>query len=240
MKKVVLYIILIFTICRCGISHSADHYFSDSDLGIDSLYNEQVKLKTTQGNLTDCDFAKINANIDFENNEYSQHSQAFSGYSSYVAVLRQDYNVHWYFQNDLFTEEYYKCYDSIMSQRLINKYNYNIFKRAICKADSLSKTDKWIKDVNFPGGSKALLEYIKTKLSDRIFKRVKPNTRVLVKLEIDTVGNIVNPIIFRGSNKEIEEILIPILKKMPKWELGYLYGKPIRQTFTVPVLINTQ
>ena len=110
-----------------------------ADFGIDSLYNEQLKLKAEQGKLSDCEFGKIIANNDFNKQNYVYYSKEFIGECLYCDVLHHDYNVNWRFSIDLFSDDYYKCYNKEISQLINQKYGFDIFEKASEKADSLQK-----------------------------------------------------------------------------------------------------
>ena len=237
MKKLtsILFAIVIFkSICLAqGIDST------DLDFGTDSLYNLQLELKAQQGNKTDCEFAIINAKKDFKNNSFTLHSPAFFGDCSYCAVLNQDYNIDWLFENDLFSNEYYRCYDSIMSINLIQKHGYNIFEATRIKVDSLESTDNWISNAEYIGGQNELLKFITTRLSiDSTDMTHGINTKLYIILEIDTTGKAINPIIKKGIGEKTDKKVLEIINEMPNWKPAYLYGKPIRQQYIIPINID--
>jgi hypothetical protein len=108
-----------------------------SDFGIDSLYDEQLRLKAGQGKLSDCEFGKRNAEDDFNKQIYIYYSEELVGPCPYCDILRQDYNVNWRFSTDLFPDDYYRCYNEEITQLLIKKYGFDIFKKASDKANNL-------------------------------------------------------------------------------------------------------
>jgi len=209
------------------------------DLGKDSLYEKQLLLKSKQGNLSDFEFAIKNANHDFEESNYSFHSEEFFPLeSTYSYVLRTDYKIMWYFINDLFSPIYYNCYDSIMTIKLKTKYGEDFQEKARVKADSLEKSKNWIKDAEFPGGQDSLIKFIKYKLLKTEIKTDTSKSKIFVKIEIDSTGKVINPVILRGINNVIDKKVLLIMTQLPDWEPAYLFGKPIRQCWTIPVIID--
>ena len=216
MRHSLIAILIFFLANTCSIAQEIDTIQIIDFIKVldpNSSYNEILKLKSEQGQLSDCEFATRNAIIDFDKACYSFHSQEFyPPECTYCDVLDMDYNVKWYFVDNSFSEEYYDCYNSIMTIKLKTIYGQDFLKKASEKADSLEKTTNWRKDAQFPGGEMELLKFIYTKL------KVDPNynksikTRIIVHIEIDTTGQVINPEIFRGINKEIDDNVISIMK----------------------------
>lgn len=232
--EIILTILLFNSYCMAQENDSLN-------MQIDSLYNMQLELKSQQGTLSDCDFAIRNASKDFDANHFTLHSNAFSGNFSYGAVLKQDYDIDWRFTNDLFSDEYYRCYDSVMSKKLIVKYNHDIFTFAKLKADSLEQIENWISNAEFVGGQQELLKFIMNRLtidSTDMVDGVK--TKLYIELEIDSTGKAVNPIIIKGIGEKTDKRVIEIINEMPNWKPAYLYGQRIRQKYYIPLNIDYQ
>ncbi len=209
------------------------------DFGKDSLYEEQLILKSKQGTMSDCEFAVKNANHDFEESNFSFHSgEYFPIESTYLYVLRTYYKIMLYFTNDLFSHEYYKCYDSIMTINLKTKYGGGFQEKAKAKSDSLENLKNWRKDAEFPGGQDSLIKYINNKLLNVKIKTNTTQQKILVSIDIDSTGKVENPFILRGINYEIDNLVLLIMTQLPHWEPAYLFGKPIRQRWTIPVTID--
>ena len=210
---------------------------SEMDLETDSYYRLLVELKAKQGALSDCDFAIKNATHDFNEMIFTLYYLEFSGSCGYCAVLKQDYDIQVHFINDLFSEEYYRCYNSIMSKELIKGYGCDIFEAAKLKADSLKKTDKWISDIEYIGGEIEMYNFITSKLSiDTDITELKAT--ISINISIDSTGRILNIEIIHGVNPDIDKKIVDIIKKMPNWKPAYLYGKPIGQLYLLPLHIN--
>jgi hypothetical protein len=110
-----------------------------SDFGVDSSYNEYVKLKAKQEKLSDCEFGKKIANEDFDKKNYVYYSNELVGTCLYCNVLQHDYGIRWMFSSDLFSDDFYSCYNIEISQLLIQEYGFDIFKKASDKVDKLLK-----------------------------------------------------------------------------------------------------
>ena len=239
MNKYFTIILTVITLCSSSKAQEIDSLLIN-EIGVDSLFNLQLELKASQGELSDCDFAIQNATSDFEDGIYTLHSDAFSGYCSCCAVLKQDYNIDWVFETDMFSNEYYECYDSIVSDRFNEKYRYDIFEAARIKADSLAKTDNWIKDAEYEGGIPALLKFMTTGIEIDSSELSVVKTRLLVQIELDSNGKVMNLYVIKGINKAIDKQVMDRLNEMPDWKPAYLYGKPIKQRYTFPINLTYQ
>ncbi len=120
------------------------------------------------------------------------------------------------------------------------KYGVNFLQRARTITDSLDNTTNWRKDAQFPGGKGELFKFVSSRLIGESIKvdSVKTNKRLFVQFEIDTIGKVRDPNVMRGVNKEIDSKVIEVIKQMPNWEPAYLYGKPVRQIYTIPINIG--
>jgi hypothetical protein len=133
-----LYAFLIVPFCSFAQTNNND-FKSEvnlSDFGIDSLYNEQLKLKIKQGKLSDCEFGEKVANDNFNRQNYIYFSKELVGSCLYCDILQYDYDVKLQFFTNLFTNEYYSCYNMKMSQLLNKKYGFDIFEKTTKKVDS--------------------------------------------------------------------------------------------------------
>jgi len=187
---------------------------------------------------TECEKAIERAKVDFKKSDFSFHSKEMLPVeNTYFYVLKNSFNIDWYFTDSL---DYYKCYDSTMIDLLKVKYGKDFLRRARVITDSLDNTKNWRKDVQFPGGNTELFKFLSSHLIGQSIKvdSVRTKTRLFVQFEIDSTGKVRNPKVMRGINQEIDNKVIEILKQMPDWEPAYLYGKPIRQLYTIPINIE--
>ncbi|MDQ2178937.1 energy transducer TonB [Marinifilum sp. D714] len=174
----------------------------------------------------------------FAKSEYSFHSLEFLPVeNTYTYVLDKYYNIKWYFTDSL---DYYNCYDSVMIKLLKNKYGLDFLNKARVIADSLDQTKNWKRDASYPGGQKELFKFIYSNLSIDSINLEAIKTRVILQIEIDSTGKVINPKIMRGINKQIDNRVIELAEKMPNWKPAYLYGKRIRQLFTIPIHLEIE
>ena len=227
------------------LNASFEEYLYFDPLSWEDIYSKSIKCRVLNGkveiiNITeksDCEKASILAQKDFENSNYSFHSEAFSpSDNTYLYVLRNYFNIGWYFLAD--SLEHYTCYDSVIIKLLEEKHGGDFLNRAKIITDSLEQTKNWRKDASFPGGQKELFKFIYSNLNVEQIALDAEKTKVFVQIEIDSTGRVFNPKIMRGINKRIDNRVIEVMRKMPNWEPAYLYGKRIRQYFTIPIKIE--
>jgi hypothetical protein len=139
MKKISAFYFFIMCSVYCFTQNNYEIHISD--LGIDSVYTSYLKLKDKQGSLSDCEFAKKIAKKELrkQNIVYYSDELLFLRPCLYCTILREDYNIKWRFSPNLFSKEYYNCYNEETSRLLKKTYNYDVFKRAYEKADSISQ-----------------------------------------------------------------------------------------------------
>lgn len=188
---------------------------------------------------TDCKKAYEHAKVDFKKSDYSFHSaELLPVENTYFYVLKKYYKINWYFTDSL---DYYACYDSIMTIELKSKYGSNFLEKAKMVADSLEHTENWISNAEYYGGQQELMKFIMTRLTiDSTDMKNGIKTKLFIELEIDSTGKVINPIIRRGISEKIDKSLIEIINIMPNWKPAYLFGKPIRQKYFIPLNIDYQ
>ena len=188
---------------------------------------------------TDCKQAIEQANSDYSKSYYSFHSiEVFPPENTYFYVLKKYFNINWYFTD---STDYYACYDSIMTIKLKSKYGSDFFEKAKYLADSLEHTENWISNAEYYGGQNELLKFIMTRLaidSTDMINGIK--TRLFIELEIDSTGKPINPIIRKGIGPKTDKRVIEVINEMPNWKPAYLYGKPIRQIYFIPLNLDYQ
>ena len=88
----------------------------------------------------------------------------------------------------------------------------------------------------FPGGTAALLEYLKKNIKyPAICRENNIQGRVLVTFIVNKDGAIVEPEVVKGVNPSLDKEALRVISQMPNWKPGYQRGKPVRVKFTVPV-----
>jgi hypothetical protein len=185
---------------------------------------------------TDCEKAKVQATLDFQKSIYSFHSEEMLPVEqTYFYVLRQYYKVNWYFTDSL---DYYNCYDAKMTELLKTIYGKDFLNRARILTDSLDKTENWKSDPEYPEGQQAFTKLLLEKLKQAGIKTTDFTTKIYINFIISKSGKIINAEIIRGVNADIDRKIVTIIKQMPKWKPAYLYGKPIKQRYTMPVKLE--
>ena len=91
----------------------------------------------------------------------------------------------------------------------------------------------------FPGGDKAVLEFIKRNMSyPKSAKGKGIEGRVVVSFYVETDGSLTNLSIAKSSDSRLNKEALRIIKKMPKWEPGQLGGKIVRMKYFQPVIFR--
>lgn len=91
----------------------------------------------------------------------------------------------------------------------------------------------------FPGGQKALMEFLKSNL---IYPKVARDSsiqgRVIVKFTVEKDGTITDVEVVRGVHPALDEEAVRVVSMMPKWKPGTQMGDIVRTKFTLPVLFK--
>ena len=94
---------------------------------------------------------------------------------------------------------------------------------------------------SFPGGSLALMQYIREHLrypKDSIGSTV--TGRVLVGFVVNEDGSLSDVKVMKSLTPAMDEEAIRVVKSMPKWKPGKQNGKAVKIKYTVPVYIKPQ
>ena len=62
--------------------------------------------------------------------------------------------------------------------------------------------------------------------------------RVWLSFDIDKDGTLTNVRVLRSVHKILDDEAIRVVSSSPKWEPGTMYGKPIKVTFSMPVIFE--
>lgn len=88
----------------------------------------------------------------------------------------------------------------------------------------------------FPGGTQALLEYLKDNVNYPIdAEKKKKSGRVLVTFDVDTDGNVVDVEVVKSVWPSLDAEALRVVKSMPKWRPGIKDGKAVRIRYTLPI-----
>ncbi|MEE1085037.1 MAG: energy transducer TonB [Paludibacteraceae bacterium] len=120
-----------------------------------------------------------------------------------------------------------------------------------CKKEMVSKSDSDDDDDDmimgmiveqkpvFPGGQKALMEFLKSNL---VYPKAAQDSsiqgRVIVKFTIEKDGSITDVEVVRGVHPALDEEAVRVVSMMPKWKPGTQMGDTVRTKFTLPVLFK--
>jgi len=64
--------------------------------------------------------------------------------------------------------------------------------------------------------------------------------KVSVKFVIEKDGSIADPVVVRAVDPYLDKEALRVVKSMPKWKPGKQRGKPVRVSYTVPVIFKLQ
>ena len=91
----------------------------------------------------------------------------------------------------------------------------------------------------FPGGMKALMEYISTNLRyPEDAKQAKKSGRVIARFTVQEDGSIADVEIIRSVYPSMDAETIRVLQGMPQWQPGMQDGKAVAVKYTVPIMFN--
>lgn len=93
----------------------------------------------------------------------------------------------------------------------------------------------------FPGGPAALVKFLTSNVKyPEIAMENGIQGRVMVKFVVERDGSVSNVDILRGVDPALDKEAVRVVKSMPKWKPGKQRGKPVRQSFQVPVVFRLQ
>lgn len=95
-------------------------------------------------------------------------------------------------------------------------------------------------DPEFTGGIEALYQYIRDSLTYP--EKVEPHYNVIyLGFIIEVDGRVSDPKILKnaGQYPVMEELLMELVKQMPRWKPGLVDGKAVRTSFVLPFRIET-
>lgn len=89
----------------------------------------------------------------------------------------------------------------------------------------------------FPGGIKAMMEFLTTNV--KYPEGPKENTRVIVKFTVKKDGTIADAKILKSGGERFDKEALRVIKMMPKWIPGEVDNKPVDSEFTIPVQFSS-
>jgi len=95
------------------------------------------------------------------------------------------------------------------------------------------------KDPEFPGGTTALLKWIKDNMVyPTIAVENNIQGRVYCQFVVNSDGSVTDVEVTRGVNPYIDREAVRVLKLLPKFRPGEQRGKPVRVRYSIPVLFR--
>ncbi len=97
------------------------------------------------------------------------------------------------------------------------------------------------KNPEFPGGTKALFEYISGEMKyPRIAAENNIQGRVVCQFTVWKDGTIKDIAVVRGVDPSLDREAIRVIQSMPKWTPGKQRGKAVNVRFTLPIMFRLQ
>ncbi len=91
----------------------------------------------------------------------------------------------------------------------------------------------------FKGGEKSLTNYIENNLAyPEKASDQNIHGRVIVTFVVDTIGNIIQPEIFKGIGGGCDEEALRLVNQMPHWTSGKQGGIPVNVRYYLPILFS--
>lgn len=125
---------------------------------------------------------------------------------------------------------------------VVRSINWDGFKKSTAEFDDENNAtdDETFQIVEkmpeFPGGEKALLNYISENIVyPQSAKDKNISGRVFLSFVIDKDGSVTDVKVMRGIDKECDAEAMRVVKAMPKWKPGMNEGKPVRVSYMLPI-----
>ena len=88
----------------------------------------------------------------------------------------------------------------------------------------------------FPGGTQALNEYIK---SNKLYPQEAMDRgiegRIIAQFVVDSMGNVCEERVVRSVDTQLDGEAIRLIRNMPRWKPGKQWGRPVRVRYTIPI-----
>ena len=88
----------------------------------------------------------------------------------------------------------------------------------------------------FPGGQGELMKYLRNNIKyPAEAQKKKIEGRVIVGFVVDKKGRVVNPMVERSVHPLLDAEALRVIKRMPKWKPGKVYGEPVNVKYRLPI-----
>ncbi|WP_192823158.1 energy transducer TonB [Rufibacter sp. LB8] len=105
----------------------------------------------------------------------------------------------------------------------------------------LADEDKVERMPEFPGGHKAMFQYLSNKFRfPENFKKVDMNKTVVVTMVLDKRGKVQDVTIVKSVDPILDAEVVRVVQAMPLWQPGYINGLPVNVKYTIPYRIVIQ
>lgn len=95
------------------------------------------------------------------------------------------------------------------------------------------------KNPEYPGGIQALYEFLGNKIVyPSGAKEAGIQGRVICQFVVNKDGSIVDIVVVKGVDRDLDEEAIRVIKLMPKWTPGQQSGKKVRVKYTLPIVFK--
>lgn len=131
---------------------------------------------------------------------------------------------------------------SMMATTFCLPANAQQVKQNTTPSDSTSSKifcDPYIVQPEFPGGPKALKQYIHDHLKwPKKTSLIQKKIRVIIGCTIDEKGRVKNVKVMCGFAPEYDKEAIRVIKKLPKWKPGQMNGEIIKTRYVILVVFE--
>ena len=105
--------------------------------------------------------------------------------------------------------------------------------------DAVALSTSYETSPRFPGGDKALLDFINREMRyPKCVKEEGVEGRVVVSFYVETDGSLTDIKIVKSVDSRLNKEALRIVKKMPKWEPGQLGDKVARMKYFLPIIFR--
>lgn len=95
------------------------------------------------------------------------------------------------------------------------------------------------KNPEYPGGIQALYDFLGKKIVyPSGAKEAGIQGRVICQFVVNKDGSIVDIVVVKGVDRDLDEEAIRVIKLMPKWSPGQQSGKTVRVKYTLPIVFK--
>ena len=139
----------------------------------------------------------------------------------------------YYVEDDYIEEDIMVSVDDIIGLPLLDDFGFIEVEPDSDEYDFLMWIDK---SPEFPGGTNALLDYLKKNM---IYPDSCRNNniqgRVIVTLTIEKDGSVSNPRVVKSAHPLLDTEAVRLVTNMPKWEPAEQKGKKVQIDYSIPV-----